>query len=83
MAFDVARDLIGCPSHGYPCLSDDCAAALLLRAMDELGMGKKLIPMRGGTDGAPCQPAESRPPNFSPGDRLSYLLGLPAFAQGR
>ncbi|CAN7644412.1 peptidase T [Pararhizobium sp. LjRoot238] len=63
--------------------SDKRAAALLLRAMDELGIEKKLIPMRGGTDGAALSARGIPTPNFFTGaynfhSRYEFLP-VPAF----
>lgn len=62
---------------------DDRAAALLFQAMDELGIEKKLIPMRGGTDGAVLSAGGIPTPNFFTGacnfhSRYEFLP-VPAF----
>lgn len=63
--------------------SDDRAATLLLRAMDELGIEKKLIPMRGGTDGAALSARGIPTPNFFTGAHNFHsryeFLPVPAF----
>ncbi|OKP74468.1 peptidase T [Ensifer adhaerens] len=64
---------------------DDRAVALLFRAMDELGIDKKLIPMRGGTDGAVLSARGIPTPNFFTGaynfhSRFEFLP-IPAFEQ--
>jgi len=46
---------------------DDRAATLLFEAMDALGIEKKLIPMRGGTDGAVLSDRGIPTPNFFTG----------------
>ena len=62
---------------------DDRAVALLFQAMDELGIEKKLIPMRGGTDGAVLSARGIPTPNFFTGaynfhSRYEFLP-VPAF----
>lgn len=64
---------------------DDRAVSLLLTAMDELGIEKKLIPMRGGTDGAVLSARGIPTPNFFTGaynfhSRYEFLP-VPAFEQ--
>lgn len=62
---------------------DDRAVALLISAMDTLGIDKKLIPMRGGTDGAVLSARGIPTPNFFTGaynfhSRYEFLP-VPAF----
>ena len=62
---------------------DERAVALLFTAMDELGIEKKVIPMRGGTDGAVLSAKGIPTPNFFTGaynfhSRYEFLP-LPAF----
>lgn len=62
---------------------DDRAAGLLFKAMNELGIEKKLIPMRGGTDGAALSARGIPTPNFFTGaynfhSRYEFLP-VPAF----
>lgn len=64
-------------------LSDDRAIALLFQAMNALGIEKKLIPMRGGTDGAVLSARGLSTPNFFTGaynfhSRYEFLP-VPAF----
>ncbi|MFK0278607.1 peptidase T [Ensifer sp. NPDC090286] len=64
---------------------DDRAVSLLFTAMDELGIEKKLIPMRGGTDGAVLSARGIPTPNFFTGaynfhSRYEFLP-VPAFEQ--
>ncbi|MBW0367898.1 peptidase T [Ensifer adhaerens] len=64
---------------------DDRAVSLLFKAMDELGIDKKLIPMRGGTDGAVLSARGIPTPNFFTGaynfhSRFEFLP-VPAFEQ--
>ncbi|MGH0348851.1 peptidase T [Sinorhizobium meliloti] len=62
---------------------DDRAVALLFRAMDELGIEKKLIAMRGGTDGAVLSARGIPTPNFFTGAHNFHsrfeFLPVPAF----
>ncbi len=63
--------------------SDDRAAALLFKAMDHLGIEKKILPMRGGTDGAVLSARGIPTPNFFTGaynfhSRYEFLP-IPAF----
>jgi tripeptide aminopeptidase len=51
---------------GYRC-DDNRAAALLFKALDELGIERKPIPMRGGTDGAVLSACAIPTPNFFTG----------------
>ncbi|RDL48082.1 Peptidase T [Ensifer sp. M14] len=62
---------------------DDRAVTLLFQAMNELGIEKKLIPMRGGTDGAVLAARGIPTPNFFTGacnfhSRYEFLP-VPAF----
>ncbi|MEY9536073.1 peptidase T [Sinorhizobium fredii] len=62
---------------------DDRAVALLFGAMEELGIDKKVIPMRGGTDGAVLSARGIPAPNFFTGaynfhSRYEFLP-VPAF----
>lgn len=62
---------------------DDRAVAQLFQAMDDLGIEKKLIPMRGGTDGAVLSARGIPTPNFFTGaynfhSRYEFLP-VPAF----
>ncbi|YCI06324.1 peptidase T (plasmid) [Ensifer sp. D2-11] len=62
---------------------DDRAVALLFKAMEELGIEKKVIPMRGGTDGAVLSARGIPTPNFFTGaynfhSRYEFLP-VPAF----
>ncbi|WP_143534268.1 peptidase T, partial [Rhizobium sullae] len=62
---------------------DDRAIALLFNAMEELGIEKKVIPMRGGTDGAVLSARGIPTPNFFTGaynfhSRYEFLP-VPAF----
>ncbi|MGK9263928.1 peptidase T [Sinorhizobium meliloti] len=62
---------------------DDRAVALLFSAMEELGIEKKVIPMRGGTDGAVLSARGIPTPNFFTGaynfhSRYEFLP-IPAF----
>lgn len=64
---------------------DDRAVSLLFTALDELGIDKKLIPMRGGTDGAVLSARGIPTPNFFTGaynfhSRYEFLP-VPAFEQ--
>ncbi|URK86351.1 peptidase T (plasmid) [Rhizobium sp. RCAM05350] len=63
--------------------SDDRAATLLLQAIDDLGIKRKLIAMRGGTDGAVLSARGIPTPNFFTGaynfhSRYEFLP-VPAF----
>ncbi|MDX0158573.1 peptidase T [Sinorhizobium meliloti] len=62
---------------------DERAVALLFKAMEELGIEKKVIPMRGGTDGAVLSARGIPTPNFFTGaynfhSRYEFLP-VPAF----
>ncbi len=62
---------------------DDRAVSLLFDVMDELGINKKLMPMRGGTDGAVLSARGIPTPNFFTGacnfhSRYEFLP-IPAF----
>ncbi|MDQ0323077.1 tripeptide aminopeptidase [Pararhizobium capsulatum DSM 1112] len=62
---------------------DNRAAALLFEAMDQLGIEKKITPMRGGTDGAVLSARGIPTPNFFTGaynfhSRFEFLP-VPAF----
>ncbi|MBD9650002.1 peptidase T [Ensifer sp. ENS09] len=62
---------------------DNRAVSLLFTAMDELGIKKKLFPMRGGTDGAVLSARGIPTPNFFTGAYNFHsryeVLPLPAF----
>lgn len=63
--------------------NDNRPAALLFKAFDELGIKRKLIPMRGGTDGAVLSARGIPTPNFFTGaynfhSRFEFLP-VPAF----
>ncbi|MGF6175455.1 peptidase T [Ensifer sp. 4252] len=64
---------------------DDRAVALLFQAMGELGIEKKLISMRGGTDGAVLSARGVPTPNFFTGAHNFHsrfeFLPVPAFEQ--
>lgn len=55
---DINRNIAASLVH------DDRAVGLLFQVMDELGIEKKLIPMRGGTDGAVLSARGVTTPNF-------------------
>ncbi len=64
---------------------DELAVALLFKAMEQLGIEKKLIPMRGGTDGAILSARGIPTPNFFTGaynfhSRYEFLP-VPAFVR--
>lgn len=62
---------------------DDRAVSLLFTALDDLGIEKKLLPMRGGTDGAILSARGIPTPNFFTGAYNFHsryeVLPLPAF----
>jgi tripeptide aminopeptidase len=66
---------------GYLC-DDNRAAAVLFKALDELGIERKPIPMRGGTDGAVLSARGIPTPNFFTGAHNfhSRFEFLPVFA---
>lgn len=74
---DTYRNIATSLSH------DDRAARLLFEAMDELGIDRKLIPMRGGTDGAVLSARGIPTPNFFAGAHNFHsrfeFLPVPAF----
>ena len=74
---DTYRNIAASLAH------DDRAVALLFQAMDALGIDRKLIPMRGGTDGAVLSARGIPTPNFFTGaynfhSRYEFLP-VPAF----